>query len=382
MLRRKVILIVILSLGLLGTSALPSRADELGDAVQQQKDIANQKNQSRGQLNQLTYTADKIKTQMAQLETQIAAAQMLLGQKQAASAEAQKQVLSAQKELDLKQKELEDRRVALGKRAKGIYESGQVSYLELLFQSADLGDFITRMEYFTKLVSNDRQLLMDIQTQKEQIAQKTHELQSKRDQAAQLQVQAASVSADLDKAKSQQHEALDQNQKAQQAAFENIDRLESEANAWNDKIRKLQAAQAGRNGGVNGSISTWPVPGYYEISSPFGWRIHPITQKRSLHTGTDIVASSGTKITAAGAGVVIMAGWNTAYGNMTIIDHGKGISTLYGHQSALNVTEGQSVQANQVIGYVGSTGWSTGAHLHFEVRVGGNPTDPLQYFPN
>ena len=382
MFHRKVISMVVLSFLLLGTSALPSRANELGDAVQQQKDITNQTNQVRGKLNQLTYTADKIKTELALLETKIAAALRLLGQKQAAYAEAQKQVLSAQNELDQKQKELENRRVALGKRAKGIYESGQISHLELLFQSADLGDFITRMEYFAKLVSNDRQLLMDIQTQKEQITQKTNELQSKRDQAAQLQVQAASVSADLDKAKSQQRVALDQNQKAQQAAFENIERLESEANAWNDKIRKLQAAQAGRNGGVNGTVSTWPVSGYYEISSPFGWRIHPITRKRSLHTGTDIVAPSGKKITAAGAGVVIMAGWNSAYGNMIIIDHGKGISTLYGHQSSLIVSEGQSVQANQEIGYVGSTGWSTGPHLHFEVREGGNPTDSLRYFPN
>jgi murein DD-endopeptidase MepM/ murein hydrolase activator NlpD len=238
------------------------------------------------------------------------------------------------------------------------------------------------MEYFTKLVSNDRQLLLDIQTQKEQITQKARVLQSKRNQAAQLQVQAVSASADLDKAKSLQRVALDQNQKAQQATFDDVDRLESEANALGDVIRKIQAVQATRKGGVSGSITTWPVPGNYEISSPFGWRIHPITKKRSLHTGTDIVASSGTEITAAGAGVVIMAGWNTAYGNMTIIDHGKGISTLYGHQSSLIVTEGQSVQANQLIGYVGSTGWSTGSHLHFEVRVGGNPTDPLQYFPN
>jgi murein DD-endopeptidase MepM/ murein hydrolase activator NlpD len=380
--QKNVIPIVVLCFLLLGTSALPSRANEIEDAVQQQKDLTNQTNQVRGQLNQLTYTADKIKTQMAQLETQIAAAQKLLGQKQAAYSQAQKQVLAVQKELELKQKELEERRVALGKRAKGIYESGQISYMELLFQSADLGDFITRMEYFAKLVSNDRQLLMNIQTQKEQIVQKTKELESKRDQAAQLQVQAAAVSADLDKAKSQQREALDQNQKSQQVAFENIDRLEAEANAWNDKIRKLQAAQAARLGGVNGTVTIWPVPGYYEISSSFGWRIHPITKKRSLHTGTDVVAPSGAKITAAGAGVVIMAGWNSAYGNMTIIDHGKGLSTLYGHQSALAVTEGQSVEAKQVIGYVGSTGWSTGPHLHFEVREGGNPTDPLRYFPN
>lgn len=382
MFRRKVLLIVILSLGLLGSSALPSRANELGDAVGQQKDVLNQKNQARGQLNQLTYTADKIKTQMAQLETQIAAAQTLLSQKRATYAQAQTQVNAAQKELDQKQKELEDRQSALGKRARGIYESGEISYLELLFQSSDLSDFVTRMEYFTKLMENDRQLLTDIKSQKEQIIQKTRELQSQRDQAAKLQVQAASVSADLDKAKSLQRVALDQNQKAQQAAFDDVDRLESEANALGDKIRHLQAAQATRKGGGSGSISTWPVPSFYEISDPFGWRIHPITHKRSLHTGTDIVAPTGTQIHAAGAGVVIVAGWNSAYGNMTIIDNGNGVSTLYGHQSALAVSEGQSVQANQVIGYVGSTGLSTGSHLHFEVRVGGNPTDPLQYFPN
>jgi len=385
-----VLTIMILSLSLLLTPVVSTRANELGDAVGQQKDLTNQKDQVRGQLNQLTYTADKLKEQMAQLETQIAAAQTLLGQKRAAFSQAQVQVLIAQKELDLKQKELEKRRVALGKRAKAIYESGQVNYVELLFQSADLDDLLTRMEYFTNLVSNDRRLLLDIQAQKEQIVQKTHELQSKRDQAAQLQDQAASVSADLDKAKSQQLLVLDQNKKAQQAAFTDVERLESEANALGDKIRTMQAAQAAqaaRTGGTrgsisSGSISTWPVPGHYEISSPFGWRVHPITGKRSLHTGMDIAAPSGAQINAVGAGVVIMAGWNTAYGNMTIIDHGKGLSTLYAHQSSINVTEGQSVQANQVIGYVGSTGLSTGAHLHFEVRVGGNPTDPLQYFSN
>jgi len=413
--RRKVLPIVILSLGLVGTLALPSWANELGDAVGQQKDVLNQKDQAKGQLNELTYTADKIKTQMAELETKIATAQTLLRQKLAASVQAQQQVLSAKKELDLKQKELEDRQAAFGKRAKGIYESGQVSYFELLFQSADLGDFITRMDYCTKLVSNDRELLVDIQSQKEQVVQKTHELQNKSDQAAQLQVQATSISADLDKAKSQQLVDLDQNNKAQQASFDNIDQLESASTAISDKIRKMQADQAakvaqaaktaktakaaqaakatqatpstpstpkdGASGSIsNGSITTWPVPGYYEISDPFGWRTHPITHKQSLHTGMDIVAPTGAQIHSAGAGVVIEAGWDSAYGNMTVIDNGHGITTLYGHQSAIAVTVDQSVQANQLIGYVGSTGMSTGAHLHFQVMINLNPTDPLPYF--
>ena len=379
MFRKKGIWTVTLSLLLLGTSALPSWADELGDVIQQKQGITNQKNQAEGQLNKLTFTADKVKAQLTQLESQIAAAQTLLSQKQAAYAQAQAQVLAAKQELDQKQKELEDRQSALGKRVRGIYESGQISYLELLFQSSDLSDFVTRMEYFAKLVDNDHQLLADIKSQKEQIAQKTRDLQTRRDQAAQFQAQAARVSANLDETKTQQHMVLEQNLKAQQVALDNIERLESEANAMADKIRKLQAA---RKGGVIGSISTWPLPGFNEISDPFGWRTHPITHKQSLHTGTDIMAPSGTPIHATGAGIVIMAGWNTAYGNMIIIDHGGGISSLYGHQSGLKAAEGETVQAGQIIGYVGSTGWSTGPHLHFEIREGGNPTDPLRFFPN
>lgn len=379
MFRKKGVLAVVLSLILLGTSALPSWADELGDAVQQKKSVTDQKNQAQGKLNELTFTADKIKNQLAQLETQIVSAQRLLNQKQVAYNLVQNQVLSAQKELNQKQKELEERQSALGNRARAIYESGQVSYLELLFQATNLSDFVTRMEYFNKLIDNDHQILKDIKFQKEQIAQKTLELQKKRDQAAELKAQAATVSSNLEKTKTQQRIALDQNLKNQAIQADYVQRLEAEANAMTDKIRKLQA---GRKGGVSGSITTWPLPGNYEISDPFGWRIHPITHQKSLHTGTDIVAPAGTKVHAAGTGVVIMAGWNTAYGNMIIIDHGSGISSLYGHQSKLNVTEGQSVEAGQVIGYVGSTGWSTGPHLHFEIREGGNPTDPLRFFPN
>lgn len=380
---KKVIPVLIVSLLLLGTAALPSMADQLGESIQQQNDIEKQKDQAQGQLNKITYTTDNIKAQLNQLQAEIDTAQQALNQKKIAFVQAQNQVSLAQEQLDQKQKELDERRVALGKRARGIYESGQISHLELLFQSSNLSDFITRMEYFTKLVDNDRQLLADIESQKAQIAQKKNELQAKRDQAADLEAQAASVSADLEGKKSKQRVALDESLKAQQAAFDELERLESESKSLSEKIRKLQAAQSGKGtGNLNGTISIWPVPGYYEISSPYGWRIHPITKKRSLHTGTDIVAPTGAKINAAGAGVVIMAGWNTAYGNMTIIDHGSGISTLYGHQSRIDVREGQSVEANEAIGAVGSTGWSTGAHLHFEVRVGGNTTDPLQYFPN
>jgi murein DD-endopeptidase MepM/ murein hydrolase activator NlpD len=123
-----------------------------------------------------------------------------------------------------------------------------------------------------------------------------------------------------------------------------------------------------------------PLPGY-ATGSPYGWRLHPILGYQRLHTGVDIPAPSGTPIRAAADGMVLSAGPRGGYGNTVIIDHGSSMATLYAHQSDINVAPGQTVQAGDVIGEVGSTGLSTGPHLHFEVRIGGTPVDPLGYIP-
>lgn len=368
---------LLLTLILLGSSVLPLQAGELEDAMQKQEQIRQQEQQARGQLNQLTYTADKLKTQISDLASQITVAQSTLNQKQTAYNKAQQEVSLSEKELTEQQKELDNRRDVLRRRVREIYQAGQISYLEILFQSEDLSDFITRLEYFNKLVSNDQKILTDIAREKEVIEEKTKELQSRRDQAAILQTQAAQAKTELDGKKQQHQVALNTNKKAQDAIFDQIDKMEADSNALAVQIRKLTATSSGK---VQGTINTYPLPGYKEISDSYGWRIHPITKKKSLHTGTDIPAPSGTQVHAAGAGVVIMAGWYGAYGNAVIIDHGGGYTTLYGHNSRLEVSVGDAVKAGETISYVGSTGWSTGPHLHFEVRLNGEPTDPLQFF--
>jgi murein DD-endopeptidase MepM/ murein hydrolase activator NlpD len=126
----------------------------------------------------------------------------------------------------------------------------------------------------------------------------------------------------------------------------------------------------------NGPLS-FPVRA--PITSHFGWRTHPILGTSRLHAGTDFGADTGTPIRAAGAGTVIFAGWQGGYGNTVIIDHGQGMTTLYGHCNELYVRDGQSVQRGEAIAAVGSTGMSTGPHLHFEVRIGGEPQNPLAY---
>ncbi len=370
-------LVCILSLVFLSMTIIPLRAGELEDAVQRQGEIAAQQQEVLGKLNSLTYTADRINSELDKLRNQITAAQKTLSDKQAAYSQVQSQIKTVQGEIEQNQQELDERRQVLGLRIKGIYEDGQISYLGLLFESSNLGDFITRIEYLSKLVANDQKLLEDIKVQQERMLQQKEELEKIRSRSAQLLAEAVAAEAELKTKKQEQQTTLAQNKKAQQAVFDENERLETESNALREKIRKIQVS---RKGGTVGTVSNWPVPGRYEISSPYGWRTHPISGKRSLHTGIDVPAPTGTAIHAVGAGEVIYAGWYGGYGNAVVIDHGKGVSTLYAHQSRLAVSEGQQVTQDQVIGYVGSTGFSTGPHLHFEVRINGNPTDPLQYF--
>ena len=128
-----------------------------------------------------------------------------------------------------------------------------------------------------------------------------------------------------------------------------------------------------------GGIFLWPTPGYYTITSPFGMRLHPILKTYRVHTGMDIGAPMGTYILAANSGVVSKATYSVSYGNLVMINHGNGISTAYAHGSEILVEEGQEVKRGDIIMKVGSTGWSTGPHLHFEIIVNGTKIDPYPY---
>ena len=149
-----------------------------------------------------------------------------------------------------------------------------------------------------------------------------------------------------------------------------------EAAARAEAIRRSSGGPANYVGGEMG----WPCPGYTTITSPYGNRTHPTLGVYKLHTGTDIGAPSGAKIVAMNDGTVVTAAYNSAYGNHVIINHGGGIQTLYAHASSLAVSAGQSVTRGQTIAYVGSTGYSTGAHLHFEIIKNGGTVDPMSYF--
>lgn len=367
------VLVILLALSL----NFPVLADEdLNEAIRKQQDLLNQQNRASGQLNNLTTKANQMEKQIQTLTKQITAAEVDLNNKERAYEVAQANVVAAQKEVDEKQAELTGRQETLRKRVKSIYEDGQVSYLDVIFQSTDVSDFISRVEYLGHLVDNDQKILSDIREQKAELDEKKAALVVGMEQASKLKAQAEAAKRYLDDSKSKKQVALAENQKDQEDLLIQIEKLEKDSKELEAKIRELQK----NNSGIVGSVGVWPTPGCWLITSPFGNRLHPITKKYSLHTGVDIGAANKAKIVSAGAGIVIFSGWYGAYGNAVIIDHGNQISTLYGHMSSLAVTKDTAVVPGQTIGYVGSTGWSTGPHLHFEVRKDGVPTNPLAYY--
>ncbi|GAB6151408.1 M23 family metallopeptidase [Desulfosporosinus burensis] len=366
-----------ITITLVSSMVVPARANELDDFMAKQTEIEKAQDKAKSQIKDLQFTEEQKKQNLKELASQISVAKIALSQKDTAYLEAKTSVEAAEKELLAKQKDLENRQEALSKRVRAIYEEGNFSYLDILFQARDLSDLITRLDYFEALIQNDQELLETLKIEKEKVIQKTEELKEKRDLAEKTRQEAIAAKGVLESKKLEEQNSLAEVTQAQNELFTQINKLEKDSQALEQKIRQLQAE---RTGGVVGSISYWPLPDYHTISSPYGWRIHPITKAKSLHTGADIPAPNGTPIYAAGAGTVIYSGWYGAYGNTVIVDHGKGISSMYPHQSKIAVPNGQNLNAGDLVGYVGSTGWSTGPHLHLEVRINGKPTDPLAYF--
>ena len=276
------------------------------------------------------------------------------------------------------------------KRVSVMFQFQNKSMFEVLLESDSLAGFLTNMEIMTLIADADAQAVDtmkiavdDAKLQKELALKEAEDLQ---DIADQKQKQLDDLSAKIGKT---QQTLKDVSTKL--SSWEKKeDQLNKESESLNDKIKKLQKQYANQNmykGPANGKFR-WPV-NWPNITSPFGWRIHPVYNTKKFHSGIDIGGSYGTAIMAAGAGVVIytakpVQGHNTGgsgYGNYCIIDHGGGYTTLYGHMRNVYVKTGQKVKSGQKIGEMGSTGTSTGAHLHFEVRKSGSPVNPERYLP-
>ncbi len=347
-----------------GSSDQQNQLGQVNQKIEQEKAQLAQKEKQKQVVTQQLYQVDHDITQTRDELDTLNGNQILL----------QTRINNTQQDMQKTQASLDDRTRIFDQRLRGIYIDGNVSYLDVLFKATNLDDFLTRFDLLQRIAEQDISLMKQITAMRNQLAQNKKDLEGHQAQLAVVQQQTLAKQAALTANGQQKKQLVSQIQSQMGTLQHNVDEDEAYSEQLTQIIQELQNKNAPSQG--TGRF-IWPVQG--PITSPFGMRINPVTHQYSGHTGIDIGVPYGTPIAAADGGTVIFASWNVAYGNMTVIDHGGGFSTMYAHQSKQLVAVGNRVTQGQIIGYIGTTGWSTGPHLHFEIRVNGVPVNPMKY---
>lgn len=276
--------------------------------------------------------------------------------------------------LKIAENNIGNKKDTLNARLRVMYKTGSVGYIEVLLGSNDFGDLMTRIDTVRKIFLHDTNMIQFLMEQRDIIEQTKTDLEVYKNRLKQKVNEKEAAQANLNVKVGELATAKQQLAADYKALEAQEDALKAEA----DKVTKLLASMKVTQKYVGGVMS-WPVPASSRITSSFGYRIHPILKTKKLHTGIDIGVASNSNVIAAQAGKVIHSGWLGGYGKVLIIDHGGGIATLYAHNNTLLVSVGSKVTRGQVIAKSGSTGLSTGPHVHFEVRVNGAYVDPMKY---
>lgn len=386
---RRIIAVAVMAVLIL-TVAGQAMASGLDDKKAELKNVQQDILSTQDALDAVELQGREVSAQLEALDKQLDEKQAELDKTNAELEQSEAQLNETQQALDQAIAQAERQKQLLDSRVRAMYMNDQASFLEMILAAQSISDLILRVEMAVKITQSDNDLLTQMNALRDEIANKKREIEQQKLHIEQQKQLILAERKDIEQKKAEKSQLLAMLTAKKESYEKALDEMEAQSKQLEDIIRKLQAEEEAkrkaslskRGGSTPVAIGrfTWPVPGYSRISSPFGYRVHPILGVSKLHTGVDIAAPSGVNVVAADEGVIIYSGWLGAYGKAVIIDHGSGISTLYGHNSELLVSVGQEVSSGQVIARVGSTGLATGPHSHFEVRVNGVPTDPMQYF--
>ncbi|MBO4725385.1 MAG: peptidoglycan DD-metalloendopeptidase family protein [Firmicutes bacterium] len=349
-------------------------ADELSDSQEQLEQINAQKAQIQKEIKENKNVKQSLNKEIKDLNGQIALQTNEIQALDVSIGMTQERINEALDNLDALEAEIAEQNRSLNARLRAMYKNGDSGFLDVLLGSASISDLMTNMDRVQRIYDQDKEMLKQLETQHELVEAQRQYLRGLQTDLESNQSAVKDKKASLEENKTAVAAKQAEVESNIEALEELEDALNAEANALVAEILKLQG-----NGEFVGGAFTWPAPGTSRITSPFGNRLHPILKVNKLHTGIDIGCGSNTTIVAANSGTVIKAAWNNSYGNMIMVDHGGGIVTLYAHLNSFLVSNGDVVAKGQAIANSGSTGMSTGPHLHFEVRVNGNYVDPTQY---
>lgn len=340
--------------------------------------IRNNIKNKQQELNESRAKEKSLGDQVNSLEQQINSKQSDIDELEASISEAQAKLETLEEELAAAEEKVNTQNENLNARLRNMYKNGSVGFIDVLMDSGSFSEFLNNLSLVEKVYTSDQDVLEELQKAYDEIDAKKKEIETLQaelsESKATMEEQKSSLEADKASVEKKKSEIAADSAETQRE----LDKLEADAQALTSSIRNSGSSSSSSK--YNGGIMAWPVPSCHTVSSGYGGRIHPTTGKYKFHGGLDIPGSYGSAIVAANSGKVIWAGnRGDSYGNYVIIDHGGGVSTLYGHSSKVLVSTGQRVSRGQRIANVGSTGRSTGPHCHFEVRINGSRVNPNPY---
>lgn len=324
-------------------------------------------NQIKSEKKSVSKAIEELDNRLSEAENELSIVENLLSQ-------LENQVAVTTRELERASSDANNQKELLKKRVRVMYENGNTGYISVILDSTSFSDFISRVDFLKKIINFDMNLLNEMKEHCNLVADRRSQLTFELEEKEKLKNNIGEKKEQVETAKQDREKTL----KEITSDLKELERQEDKLLAQSKEIEKKIVSLQSSKKYIGGKLG-WPSPGYYKITSSYGYRNHPILKKKKLHTGIDIAVPRNSDIVAANSGKVIYSGYYGGYGNTVIIDHGGKISTLYAHNSKLLVKVGDEVEKGKVITKSGSTGLSTGPHLHFEVRENGHPVDPMKY---
>lgn len=368
-------------------ASISEKENELSKLEKEKKDIQNSKTSVQKVINNLQASKKELAGVVEELDIQVAGIQVNIDNYNTLIADKELEIENTKQELAIAEEVVETQYAAMKQRIRFMYESGDNFYLDLLINAESFGDMLNKADYIEQLSAYDRRMLEEYTLTVEYTSMCKDELEAEE-----------SILEEAKKACEEEQDNMNlliEEKQTQIAAYESdinvreqaIEEYDEELAAQNEIIEALEAQVAAEKDELasmttvtySGGDFVWPAPQYTRISSDFGWRKHPTLGVNKFHNGLDMAAPGGSPIKAAADGKVAAAGYSSSMGNYIMIDHGGKLYTIYMHASALYVSKGENVTAGQKIAAVGTTGRSTGNHLHFGVRLNGEYVNPYNY---